>query len=375
MPNDTLEVTGSGADIDWGDVFKGAAAGAGTGAVVGWGIPGALIGGFLGGGASLLSQNEKAQKAFEAQKAAYPNGIPAGAPGSLSTGNPNPYADPGYTNAAMQEAALAKAQTEWQTRANRPNQFNPYGSLTWTQGPDGQWTQSESMNAPNAATYAALMQNAQSALSNPFSLSGLPNAPDAEAARQQAIDASYKQAASRLNPQWAERERALSSSLRAQGLQPGDAAYNKLMAQAGQERNDAYTSAMNSAIGSGYQTGGQLFSMGQAQRNSALQERMLGRSIPLQELNQFAAGQSPKFSGISRSERSGAPNLLQALSSAYGANLNAANKSEMDKESQQKAFAEALRLLGSYDWGSSSDAGGDAGSFEDWYNSGLPQGG
>lgn len=57
---------------------------------------------------------------------------------------------PDYMKLAQQTADSQNQQLAQQTLANRPNQVNAQGDqLNWMQGPNGQWTQSVNLSAPN----------------------------------------------------------------------------------------------------------------------------------------------------------------------------------------------------------------------------------
>ena len=49
--------------------------------------------------------------------------------------SPDPPPPPDYSSLARQQAALNEGAANAQTWANRPNQVNPYGSVTWTNTP------------------------------------------------------------------------------------------------------------------------------------------------------------------------------------------------------------------------------------------------
>lgn len=137
--------------------------------------------------------------------------------------------------------AAAAAQ---QSRENHANQTNAFGaSSQWSQGPDGQWTQTATLGGP--------LGQGVTNLSNQIANQD-PNA--AAHARDQAITANYNQATSRLDPQWQQRQQAQSAELANQGIDLGSDAYNTQMGNFNQGRNDAYSSAMNNAIGLGNQT-------------------------------------------------------------------------------------------------------------------------
>jgi hypothetical protein len=70
---------------------------------------------------------------------------------------------------------------------------------------------------------------------------------------QQATDAYYQQAASRLDPQWSQKQSDLESQLENMGLSRGSEAWTREMQNMGQTRNDAYNTAQRESI----LTGGQ----------------------------------------------------------------------------------------------------------------------
>lgn len=177
-----------------------------------------------------------------------------------------------------------QALAEQQTRANRPDTNTPFAGTQWTQGPDGQWRMTTGFTGPLAGLNDSLQQQAASSMANPLDLSGLGDMPNAEAARNQAIEAAYGQAASRLEPQFAKREEALRTRLLNQGLDEGSEAFRNAMGEFGTQRNDAFTSAMNSAIGQGTQAGQALFSQGMASRQQGLAEALRQRGQAMQDL-------------------------------------------------------------------------------------------
>lgn len=79
----------------------------------------------------------------------------------------SPPPAPDYTSLAKQQAEMNKEVAQENTLANRVDQYNPYGSLTWSQDPStGQWTQIEQ--------YAPEVQEAiNNALASQQQMSGL----------------------------------------------------------------------------------------------------------------------------------------------------------------------------------------------------------
>lgn len=207
-----------------------------------------------------------------------------GAAGMGLSGKMNAPPPPNYMDLANQQAANQQALLSQQTRANRPNQSNPYATRTWTEGPDGQWNSSDQFTGPMGELNASLQQQARDAMSTPFSLSGLPGLTDGAAARDQAISSAYGQATSRLDPAFAQREDAMRTRLVNQGLQPGSEAYNREMEMFGRERNDAYGGAMSSAIAQGTSAGSALFGQSMASREQALEEMLRQRGQAMGDL-------------------------------------------------------------------------------------------
>jgi hypothetical protein len=95
---------------------------------------------------------------------------------------------------------------------------------------------------------------------------------DALAAQQQNVnDALYRQATSRLDPQWANSQRDLETQLQNEGINQttNPDAWKRAMTQFDNAKNDAYNQANYSAIGQGVSAANTLFNQG-ATANSQL---------------------------------------------------------------------------------------------------------
>lgn len=171
---------------------------------------------------------------------------PGGFWGMINTG-PNPY-----------EAAVDKT-----IAANRADVNGPFGNTDWTHNADGSWSMSQGFNGQLGGAANSLQQQMAQAYGSPM-MTG-------DAARQQAIDSAYGQATSRLDPQWNQREDQMRTRLMNQGLDPQSEAYANALGQFGRDRNDAYSSAMNGAIGQGTMAGQSVFNQNMAARNQPLQ--------------------------------------------------------------------------------------------------------
>lgn len=142
----------------------------------------------------------------------------------------------------------------------------------------------------------------------------MPTANDAY--RKQIQDAVYGQMASRLDPQFAQRESDLTSRLAAQGITQGSEAYNREFGNLGRDRNDAYQTAMNNAFTQGEAAIGNQFGrdmstrqQGVGEAQTQFQSDLAGRGQVLNELQALRSNQQvamPQF-GSTQSGASVAP--------------------------------------------------------------------
>jgi hypothetical protein len=187
------------------------------------------------------------------------------------------------------EAPDFEAAAREQTRQNRPNQYGPFGSTTWNG------------NTQTTQLTGGLGQGAENLMGQIGAQGPLGTGEDA---RNQAIDSAYSQAASRLDPQWSQREESTRAMLANQGLDAGSEAYGNEMGDFSRSRNDAYSSAMANAIGQGTAAG-----------NSVFQNNLAGQMAPYQQLG--------ALQGLSRPGAYGsAGDLLGALGQQYQGQLN-----------------------------------------------------
>lgn len=215
-----------------------------------------------------------------------------------------------FRGAAEAAAAASRENVREQTQANRPNQQTPFGQSQWVQNPDGSWSQSVGFSDPLNQLGGSLANQAASFMQTPMDWSQFGAIDDGSAARQQAIDAAYAQATSRLDPQWAQREEASRTQLLNQGLDPESQAYKNAKQQEGFQRNDAYGSAMNAAIGQGREAGESVFRQNMMKRQQAIAEALQRRGMPMSEIQQMMGMlQMPGFTGAGQAQ---APNYLAA---------------------------------------------------------------
>lgn len=100
---------------------------------------------------------------------------------------------------------------------------------------------------PGRATGPTANNYSPEDLQRSLSSDGLTELDPSQRYYQDANDAIYGQATSRLDPQWAQREQQMEAKLRNQGIKPGDEAWDTAMANLGRDRNDAYQQAQYAA--------------------------------------------------------------------------------------------------------------------------------
>lgn len=150
-----------------------------------------------------------------------------------------------------------------QADSNRVNEVGPSGTLTWSQGPDGKWTQTRAFSPELQKIYGKQL--------------GLLNqdAPTGDAYNQKYSDAMFSRSRALLDPMFDQQSRTMEQKLANQGLPMGSEAYTGELDRFEDTRNRAYTDAANQATLSGTD-------VGMRQRGTDMQ----GRS---NEFNQMAA--------------------------------------------------------------------------------------
>lgn len=284
-------------------------------------------------------------------------------PVSKSSPSPPPEPDPGAIasaqGAANKETAIAQA------RLNQVNEITPFGSSTYS--PTGQSVdgiqQFQRTTVLDPAQQAILdKQNAVSlglgdlsedqlarisaSVATPFDYAGMPAAPVAdEASRKAAEDAIYGRYASRLDPQFKEREDQLATTLANQGIGIGSEAYKNEYDRLGRERTDAYQAAREAAVGAGGAEQSRMFGLGATARDRAIQEELTKRGMPLNELAAMM-GTSP---GLTAPTFSPTPQTQIAptdVTGAYALSQSAANNAYNQQMGRNNAAMGGLYGLG-----------------------------
>ena len=280
----------------------------------------------------------------------------------------SPPPAPDYAGAAAATAAGNLAAARQATAANRVNQTNPYGSITYSQtptndangvlNPDAGWSMNTTLsptqqrqfdvnNQINEQLGGVAQQGlgyVQSALDKPLGAANelSTSAGDPQLLQQNVQNALYKNATQYLDPQFAQSDTALESKLANQGITRGSEAYNAAMLNQGNARQQAYESARNSATGQAVGAAQGMF--GQNLQNSQLQNatsaqdfasRQALQQNPLNMLNAVRTGQQmntatlPTQQNVAMQQGTAGPDLLGAATATgqYNQGIYNANQS------------------------------------------------
>lgn len=271
------------------------------------------------------------------------NGSPSPYQGEGDKKNAPPPAD--YTALAQQQAGAQQQAVDSQTYANRPEISTPYAQQHWSKGMDGKWYLSTGFTGQLGQTSDALQQQVAGNLGAPLDFSSFGPLGTGDAARRQAIESAYNSSASRLDPQWAQREEATRSRLLNSGLQEGSEAYEKAMNDLSMGRNDAYQQALASAIAQGTAAGSTVFNNNLAARQQGISEMLRMREQPLsdlQSLQGFLATPSFTTAGLAS-----APNYLQAAQLQDASNYRTWQQESQNSADAWSAGIEALSKIAS----------------------------
>ena len=257
----------------------------------------------------------------------------------------NAPAAPDYTGAATATAAGNLAAAQQATRANRVNQYTPYGSLTYQENPNGTWDQNmnlsstgqQLLNADNqsALGLAGLQSNAMQGVAGQQGRGWNDSAltPSAINPGQTAQDAIM----ARLNPQFDRRQSALETQMANQGIARGTEAWNNGMTDLNNARNDATSQAALQGIG-----------LGQQARQQGIQEQQYFNSRDLNNLNALRTGSqvtNPTFSSYNQQATTGGPDMMGAAQAGFNSNLGSVNANNAFGSSAMQSL---FNLGGSY---------------------------
>ena len=238
--------------------------------------------------------------------------------GGKGSGGPQ---TPDFAGAAQAQAA-----------SGHVNQTGPFGSTGWTQGPDGRWSQN--------TTLGAGLQQGVGNLEQQIGSQGPIGTGDQ--ARDQAINATYGQMTSRLDPQWQQAEQAQQAQLANQGIDLGSGAYDTAMGNFNRAKNDAYQGAQNNAI-----------QQGLAAQQATFGENLASQMAPYQQLGAIN-GLTSGLSGQGQQTQ-----YLPAAMAAYQGDLQKYGIQQAGKNSMMGGLGGIMPMMGGmFGGGAGAGAGG-----------------
>lgn len=271
-------------------------------------------------------------------------------------GSPEKAAAPDYTGAANATAAGNLQAAKYATVANRANQYNPYGSLTWERGATDwdPWTQRINFTPQGQKLFdlqqaqdLAYGQAAQKGFENVKGLFENPSIDESKLTAMPMNQGVNSQAAimSRLRPTLDQEQAALDAKLANQGIALGSDAYKRAMNLQGQRMNDLELQAARQGI-----------ELDMNARQQGLAEQFQRMQQPLNLVNALKTGsqvQAPQFQSYAQQATTQGPDLFGAANAQYGANLDAANA----QNAQTNAMMGGLFSLGGAIGGNQARAG------------------
>ena len=225
---------------------------------------------------------------------------------------------PDYMALADKSANSALNLAQYNVKANRVNQTNPYGSVRFSQNADGTWNQNSALspqqqdifNRQQGAVQNAY-GNANGVLSNPtIDLSALPQAPiHAGMTAQDAI-------MSRLQPQIDRQRSQVETQLQDQRFNPSSEGYHNAMTDQSQRENDLLNQAALTGINADM-----------AARQQGLGEQQAAINTPINAINALKGGQQTGLpsAGIAQQALTQPADYLGAAQNGYEAAMQKYN--------------------------------------------------
>jgi hypothetical protein len=246
---------------------------------------------------------------------------------------------PDFNALATQQQGLQQQSYDKAVAANRPNQVGPTGSLKWSQGPGGEWTQTTTMNPQEQAIMEAGQGNQlgiQGKIGEQLAgfdtgqidFSGAPAMPEVGGYDQRSIDTIRALQAPQL-----ERQRAAEEAkLAAMGLGTGS---GQARANALQTVGDQENRADLNAILAGIQQGNTMFGQGMQARQQGVGETLQQKQANLGQLQGLMGmgrgAQMPTFQGVNQVGMAPTADIMGAAEKQFGAQRDAYNAEQAQR--------------------------------------------
>lgn len=246
---------------------------------------------------------------------------------------------PDYAGAAQATAAGNLEASKYATKANRADQYTPYGSMTWRDLGDDRWAQSINLSPEGQALLD--QQNKTSA-----NLSGLQDTAFRGVKGQQAAgwgdenlvqspfnpgETAQDAIMRRMQPQLDRSRASAETKLANMGIQQGSEAWKNAQSDIGMQENDAYSQAALQGIQTGQQA-----------RQQGIQEQQYFNSRDLNQLNALRTGAqvtNPTFGSYAQQQTTAGPDMLGATTQGYNAALGGVNAANAGAASTTQGLA------------------------------------
>lgn len=234
-------------------------------------------------------------------------------------------AAPDYAGAANATAAGNLEASKYATKANRADQYTPYGSLTWRDLGNDRWAQDVNLSPEGQALLDQQMKTSGQ-------LGSLQDTAFQGVAGQQAAgwgddkltqspinpgETAQDAIMRRMQPQLDRSRASAETRLANQGIQQGSEAWKNAQSDIGMQENDAYSQAALQGIQTGQQA-----------RQQGIQEQQYFNSRDLNQLNALRTGAqvtNPQFGSYAQQQATAGPDMLGATSQGYNAALGGVN--------------------------------------------------
>jgi hypothetical protein len=238
---------------------------------------------------------------------------------------PDAPAPPDYTGAANATAAGNLEAARVAAKANRPNEYTPYGSRTWDVGVGGdpdRWVgttsltplgqqrfdQEQRINSQLGTVAEGGLGYVRDSLANPFDWSAVPDAPTGD---QTSWNNAFQSIIDRNQPNQDRDRSMLQTQLANQGIMQGSEAYTNAMRDQAMKENDFRLGAQANAG----QEQSRMFGLGTQAHQQGIQDQSFARNEPLNMLNAVRTGSQvgmPTFQMYGQQGQTAGPNLLGA---------------------------------------------------------------
>jgi len=262
---------------------------------------------------------------------------------------------PNYGNLAQQQGLLNQQAANRTTRINRPNQTNPFGSLNWSEGADGQWAQTASLNPADQGILdqsrqarGGLMGQVNSNVMGGFNptLSNFGSV-DASAADYSSIPEVQRAIMGGLQPGLDRMRDRDETRLATQGLPMGSRAYRSAQEDISFRENDAERKALLAGVDVSKDLFGRkvdLANLNNQTRSQQMAEALRRRQLPIQEMQalQGAEPQMPNFENFQSGSGGGAPDMYGAAQDEFAAQTAQYNADQAQRQSRRRGLGGLL---------------------------------